>query len=106
MAKKIQISAVEMKAQTQVIVLDASFVARTVRAAENLKRVKKCIEGCSTFQVFNEDNAPRIDENGCPVTEIKVGKTACVLQPEEAEALYNAVIPFAEDLCAALIGEE
>lgn len=106
MAKKIQITAVEMKAQSQVIVLDASFVARTVRAAENLKRIKKRIEERSTKVVLNEDGTAKKDEKGLCMTELHVGEIPCALQPEEVEALYNAVIPFTEDLCAALIGEE
>ena len=106
MKKKIQVSAVELKAQSEIIVLDSSFVARTVRAAENLKYIKKHIEDCSTIYVLDDDGNRKKDEKGNPVTEVQVGKTSCHLQPEDAKALYDAVIPFIEDLCAALIGEE
>jgi hypothetical protein len=106
MNKKIQISAVELKAQSEVIVLNSSFVARTVRAAENLKRIKRRVEECSTNYVLDDDGNRKQDEKGKYVTEVQIGKTSCHLQPEDAEALYNAVIPFIEDLCTALIGEE
>ena len=103
---KIQVAAVELSAQSEVIVLNSSFVARTVRAAENLKRIKKRVEDSSTNYVLDEDGNRKKDEKGNYVTEVQVGKTSCHLQPEDAEALYNAVIPFIEDLCAALLGEE
>ena len=103
---KIQVTAVELSAQSEVIVLNSSFVARTVRAAENLKRIKKRVEDSSTTYVLDEDGNRKKDEKGNSVTEVQVGKTSCHLQPEDAAALYNAVIPFVEDLCAALLGEE
>lgn len=104
--KQIQVTAVELSAQSEVIVLNSSFVARTVRAAENLKRIKKRVEDSSTNYVLDEDGNRKKDEKGNPITEVQVGKTSCHLQPEDAAALYNAVIPFIEDLCAALLGEE
>jgi hypothetical protein len=56
--------------------------------------------------VLDDDGNRKQDEKGKYVTEVQVGKASCHLQPEDAEALYNAVIPFIEDLCTALIGEE
>ena len=103
---KIQLASVDLKANAEVIVLNTSFVARTVRAAESLKSIKRRIEDSSTTYVLDEDGNRKRDEKGSFVTEVHVGKQACHLQPEDAETLYNAVIPFIEDLCDALIGEE
>lgn len=44
---KIQVSTIEMRTNAQVIVLDASFVAKAVRAqcaAENIKPTIRCID--------------------------------------------------------------
>lgn len=40
---KIQISTVEMKSQAQVIVLDASFVAKAIRAKFALQDARQCM---------------------------------------------------------------
>lgn len=95
---KIQLASVDLKANAEVIVLNTSFVARTVRAAEGLKSIKRRIEDVATKTVE--------DENGKAVKEFQLGRSDCFLSPVETAVLYRAVIPFIEDLCDALLGEE
>ena len=106
MNKKIQIAAVEMKALSEVIVLNTSFVARTVRAAEILKPIKACIEGTYTEFLMDENGNGKIDGKGNPATRLVFNKMSCCLTGDQAESLYNTIIPFMEDLCKALLGEE
>lgn len=102
---KIQVTAVELKAQSEVIVLNASFVARVVRAAENLKPIKSTLEDAFKKYELDEEGKRIKDANGNYVTKFDFDRQ-CVLHSTEGENLYKKVIPFIEDLCTALVGQE
>ena len=106
MKKKIQVSAVELQALSEVIVLNSSFVAKAVRTADAAKRIKKCIEDYSTDNVKDENGDWKKDENGQYVTELNVGTRNVTLDRDQVLDFYNSIEPFLTELVDALLGEE
>jgi hypothetical protein len=109
MSKKIQISAVEMKALSEVIVLNSSFVAKAVRAADAAKEAKRILDEDAPFtEVLNEYGAPVPSPDGeHPVMEPdweewrKRGYTGL-----NVKQMFEKLVPFAIELGNALLGEE
>lgn len=100
MSKKIQISAVEMKALSEVIVLNTSFVAKAVRAADVAQKLANhlndwCpvskIEEAETFD-FRE-----WEERGYNITQ---------LRDNTIREVFEKLVPFVLELSNALLGEE
>ena len=104
--KKIQVTAVELKSQSEVIVLNSSFVANSVRAADAAKRIKAKIEDDSARYVRDEEGNVKKDENGKSIREIKVGESSVGLSPAEVLDFYERIEPFVTELAKALLGEE
>lgn len=109
MSKKIQISAVELKALSEVIVLNSSFVAKAIRAADAAKEAKRILE----------QDAPlteALDEYGEPLPSLD-GKNP-VMETDWEEwrrrgynglniiQMFEKLVPFAIELGNALLGEE
>lgn len=109
MSKKIQISAVEMKALSEVIVLNTSFVAKAVRAADAAKEAKRILdEDAPTTEVLDEYGTPVPSPDGeYPVMETdweewrRRGYTGL-----NVKQMFEKLVPFAIELGNALLGEE
>lgn len=108
MSKKIQISAVELKALSEVIVLNASFVAKAVRAADAAKEAKRILDQDAPLtEALNEYGAPYSHDGEHPVMETdweewrRRGYNGLnIIQ------MFEKLVPFAIELGNALLGEE
>lgn len=107
MNKKIQIAAVEMKALSEVIVLNSSFVAKAVRAADVAQKLKYHVDAYCPKETVDEKTGnllEKIEPNyvrwmdcDCNVPELGSDTIADV---------FDKLVPFAIELCNALLGEE
>lgn len=109
MKKKVQISTVELKALSEVIVLDTQFVAKAVRAADVAKEAKRILdEDAPVTEVLNEYGAPVPSPDGeHPVMETdwqEWGRRGYNGLP--VREMFDKLIPFAIELGNALLGEE
>lgn len=104
--KKIQVTAVELKAQSEVIVLNSSFVAKAVRAADAAQKLK---------QHFDE-YCPVILEDSTDLNSKVIGKdweewmhrdcNLPQLGSNTVADVFEKLVPFAIELSNALLGEE
>ena len=107
MNKKIQIAAVEMKALSEVIVLNSSFVAKAVRAADVAQKLKNHAHYyCPTITVDEKtgNSLEKIepDYEEWMNRECNVHQLGC----DTIADVFDKLVPFAIELCNALLGEE
>lgn len=105
---KIKVSAVEIKAPAEAIVLNSSFVAKAVRAADVAQRLQKHMdEYCPTLMEQPDDADAEPVEKGKNWAEWKYRSfNADQLGTETVADVYEKLVPFVEELCDALLGEE
>lgn len=95
MKKKIQVSSVKVESLAQVIMLNASFVARAIRAADYAAQLKDdMVNSC-----------PPKQKDGNEVFEPELNHRSIVNVPCAQEAI-DKLFSFLEDLEAALLGGE
>lgn len=110
MNKKIQIAAVEMKALSEVIVLNSSFVAKAARAADVAQKLKHhadvyCLN--ITREIVDEKTGDLSEKTEPDYVEwmdrdYNVHQLGC----DTVADVFDKLVPFAIELCNALLGEE
>lgn len=106
MKKKIQVSSVKVESLAQVIMLNASFVARAIRVADYAAMIKdNMVNHCPPKQVVDENGDPVVDENGNDVYEPDLTHRSFIDVPCAQEAI-DKLFSFLEDLEDALLGGE
>lgn len=103
---KIKVSTVKMQADVEAIMLNSSFVAKAVRAADVASHLKDLIETNSKRYELDEEGNRKLDKDGKPVQIIDVGSSHIYIDCPEVEDVYNRLIPLVEELCTALLGED
>lgn len=110
MGKKIQISAVKLEALSEVIVLNTSFVAKAVRAADAAQKLKQHFDEyvpVSTTQIVDEKTG-NCSEREVPdyrewaQRDYNLGQ----LGNDAIVDMFEKLVPFAIELSNALLGEE
>ena len=103
--KKIQISTVQKQAEVQVINVNASIIARTIRAEVALKNA---LRECRKEMYENDEKGNVIvDEDGKPiVAKDQNGNIIYKYNPyamdlDELKNIYEIVLPFIEELAKA-----
>ena len=106
---KIHVSAVEIKAPAEAIILNSSFVAKAVRAADVADRLTRHLEEfCPEFTEADRDPEGKpMKEGGKNWVEWMHRDFNCrQLSTETVADVYEKMIPFVKELCDALIGED
>ena len=103
---KIKVSTVKMQADVEAIMLNSSFVAKAVRAADVANNLKNHIEADSKRYELDEEGNRKLDKDGKPIQIVEVGRSHIYIESIEVEDIYNRLIPFVEELCTALLGED
>lgn len=96
---KIKVSAVKTEALAEAIILNSSFVAKAVRAADVAQRLERHMnEYCPTIMEQPDDK---------DWAEWKYRSfNADQLGTETVADVYEKLVPFVQELCEALIGED
>lgn len=110
MNKKIQIAAVEMKALSEVIVLNSSFVAKAVRAADVAQKLKNHADEYRTNVTVEiiDKKTDELSEKTEPDYKEWMNRDCNVHQLgcDTIADVFDKLVPFAIELCNALLGEE
>lgn len=112
--KKIHVSTVEQTASVEVIYVNATLIAKALRAQMAASKIAdRMVRNGNAQPVMgpelNENGEPKVDENGCmvekPVLDEKgnqVWRYQCHrLDDEEVENFYKNVAPFLKELVDA-----
>lgn len=112
--KKIHVSTVEQTASVEVIYVNATLIAKALRAQMAAEKIADRMVYSGDAQPvmetqLNENGEPKVDENGCvvekPVLDEKgnqVWRYQCHrLDNEEVENFYKNVAPFLKELVDA-----
>lgn len=112
--KKIHVSTVEQTASVEVIYVNATLIAKALRAQMAASKIADRMVRNGNVQPvmgpeLNENGEPKVDENGCmvekPVLDEKgnqVWRYQCHrLDDEEVENFYKNVAPFLKELVDA-----
>lgn len=112
--KKIHVSTVEQTASVEVIYVNATLIAKALRAQMAAEKIAdRMVRNGDAQPVMgpelNENGEPKVDENGCmvekPVLDEKgnqVWRYQCHrLDDEEVENFYKNVAPFLKELVDA-----
>lgn len=104
---KIKVSAVEVKAPAEAIILNSSFVAKAVRAADVAQRLQRHMnEYCPTIMELSDDVDAEPVEKGKDWEEWKCKSfDADQLGTETVADVYEKLLPFVQELCEALLAE-
>ena len=106
MKKKIQVTTVEMKSNIEVIALNSSFVAKTVRAAAVANELVKLLEQGLAMQPKHDERDEEVkDEDGRTVFEPnwEGQATMFVANPK---VIRDKLCNFVTELESALLGED
>ena len=106
MKKKIQVTTVEMKSNAEVIVLNSSFVAKTVRAAAMANELKAMLESNLAMIPKRDENDEEVkDENGRTVFEGDWEGQTTMFIPSP-KVIRDRLCEFVIELENALLGED
>ena len=104
--KKIQVTTIQKTANIEIIELNSSFVAQTVKAAVEAKSLKSIIMRETPQRIKTDDEGDTVkDENGKEIREYlwDEGTRLYISNPED---IIDNLIGFVLKLEAALLGEE
>lgn len=104
---KIKVSAVEVKAPAEAIILNSSFVAKAVRAADVAQRLQRHMnEYCPAIMEAPDDEGSEPVEKGKNWEEWEYRDfNCCQLGRATVADVYEKLVPFVQELCEALLAE-